>query len=151
MDALHIVRSESTDEGTFGAATFQHLHLVSLELPWRDNQPNVSCIPLGQYLGKRVYSEHFGRWVYALRDVPGRECVECHPANFAGDTSQGWHSDLRGCLCLGLEHGTIDNPDGKPQRAVLSSAAALNQVMNLAGECDIMIVIMEISNESLAA
>jgi hypothetical protein len=66
------------------------LHSYCIELPWKDNRPQVSCIPEGQYkLGKR-FSEHLGHHLQVL-DVPDRELILIHPANDA-------KKELKGCI-----------------------------------------------------
>ena len=65
----------------------------SLELPWLDNQPNISCIPEGIYVVKMLYSNRFGRLMPTIMDVPDRSNVLMHAANFS--------SELRGCVATG--------------------------------------------------
>lgn len=65
---------------------------ATLELPWRDNQPDVSCILHGVY--KIVRDTFRGKYVnYRIVDVPGRESVEIHRGNTLNDT--------RGCPLIG--------------------------------------------------
>jgi len=62
----------------------------TIELPWRQNQRSVSCIPEGTYsLGKRQ-SPRFGLHLEILNG-PNRELILFHPANDA-------LRDLRGCI-----------------------------------------------------
>ena len=133
MKTLYIVRQASTDQGTPGFATCGAYDWASLELPDRSNQPNFSCIPPGRYVATRKHSEHFGREVLLLECVPGRSDVEMHPANWAGDITKGWHSDLRGCLALGIYPATLPY-NGKLQTAVAKSADALDQLLQLMGD-----------------
>ncbi|MES2003023.1 MAG: DUF5675 family protein [Bacteroidota bacterium] len=62
----------------------------TIELPWLQNLPGVSCIPEGRYLVKKRYSQKF-RWHLHLTDVPGRELILVHPANHA-------LKELKGCI-----------------------------------------------------
>ncbi|MGB6037914.1 MAG: DUF5675 family protein [Cryomorphaceae bacterium] len=62
----------------------------TIELPWRMNQPNVSCIPEGQYNLKARYSPRFGHCV-EVSNVPDRSHILFHPANNA-------LRELRGCI-----------------------------------------------------
>lgn len=131
MKRLTIQRGPSTDQGTFGAGSFADaLEKVwrFLELPWRDNHPFISCVPTGVYVAKPYHSPHFGRIVYRFQDVPGRDNVEMHPANFAGDVGAGWYSNLEGCAAPGLSVGELMNPAGKMQQAVLHSGVALDEI-----------------------
>jgi len=71
--------------------------LFSLELPWLNNRPYVSCIPDGEYFFMR---DTHGRHTYfRVLNVPGRSAIEFHPAN---NTSQ-----LQGCIapCLRIDSG----------------------------------------------
>ena len=83
-----------SDAGTFGTI---HLpgqpRFFSLELPWKDNHPFLSCVPTGIYPAEMAWSAHFGRNLYHLLDVPDRDAIEVHVAN--------WASELRGCIALG--------------------------------------------------
>lgn len=73
----------------------------TLELPWMQNAPNISCIPPGVYFCSWTYSPHFGRNLYLVADVPGRSGIRIHPANFAGSVADGYKCDLLGCIALG--------------------------------------------------
>ena len=131
---LKIARGDSTDEGTFGVATLGGKTYVSLELPDRDNAEGVSRIPSGTYKTERIYSAHFNRRVFRLLDVPGRSEIEIHPANWAGDTEKDWHSDLRGCITLGMQRASIQNPEGRMQAAVLKSTIAIDALDAAVGD-----------------
>jgi len=96
---------------------------VTLELPWLDNQPQVSCIPEGIYQVRTRRTDKFGLH-YHVQDVPGREWILFHPANYT--------SQLRGCIIPGF-HLTDLNKDGIPD--ITDSKAALNSMLaNLGGE-----------------
>ncbi|BAV04717.1 hypothetical protein SAMN05421788_11181 [Filimonas lacunae] len=62
----------------------------TIELPWRDNEPGLSCIPEGCYEVTLRDSKRFGRHLY-LPHVPGRSFILIHPANSA-------LKELRGCI-----------------------------------------------------
>lgn len=133
MRRATITRAPSTDEGTFGTLALDDgPRLMSLELPWRDNATGASCIPTGVYRCELVNSPRFGK-VFEVRDVPGRQNILIHAANFAGDTAKGWHSQLLGCIAPISALGALRNPAGKVQRAGMDSKAALAQVMAWAG------------------
>ncbi len=66
---------------------------LSLELPWRQNEPGRSCVPAGRYRLAYEYSPAFGRKLWELKDVPGRAEAKLHPANFP--------EELLGCLAPG--------------------------------------------------
>ena len=60
---LHIKRIHTSDSGTFGVVCDGHHgepFCVSLELPYKNNEPNISCIPSGVYECLRKQSPRFG-------------------------------------------------------------------------------------------
>lgn len=62
----------------------------SIELPWKDNKRNISCIPEGRYLIiPRVTEERSLHFM--LADVPDRSHILFHPANNA-------LKELQGCI-----------------------------------------------------
>lgn len=78
-------------------------HCATLELPWKNNQTNISAIPVG------IYSIRLGNFKgkyrnYELEDVPWRTAVEMHRANRI--------RDLLGCIGLG-ERARIDEINNK--------------------------------------
>lgn len=78
----------------------------SLELPFLQNKPNISCIPAGEYECERYLSETFGI-CFLVKDVPGRSEIVIHAGNFAA----GDDVDTRGCILVGLRFVDI-NADG---------------------------------------
>ena len=65
---------------------------VTLELPWKDNQQFISCIPKGSYVVDRIPVDG-GKIVFKLRDVPGRTGIDIHIGNTV--------KDLKGCIAVG--------------------------------------------------
>ena len=113
-------------DGTFGLVTWDGMEgrsLVSGELPWKNNQQGISCIPAGTYQIAKVFSPHFNREVYQVQNVPGRSDVEIHPANWMGDTSQGLKSDLLGCIAMGCDIQVLPND----QLGLLESTVAITK------------------------
>jgi hypothetical protein len=115
-----LTRLESTDQGTFGVFKIEQngrsFSCQSLELPWRNNQREVSCIPEGEYECIWRSSTTFGRKLYAVTDVNGRSGILFHVGNYAGDVKKGYRSDVRGCILLGESRGTL-----RDQSVVLTS------------------------------
>ena len=62
----------------------------TIELPWLNNKPRVSCIPEGQYKIVTRRSPKFGLHLY-VKNVPEREFILIHPANYA-------RIELKGCI-----------------------------------------------------
>lgn len=79
----------------------QTLNLKTLELPWLENQHNISCIPAGTY-HVEMHPFHTTE-MYQIMNVPNRTGIFQHPANFT--------SDILGCQAIGEQFGDI-NGDG---------------------------------------
>ena len=62
----------------------------TIELPWRENESRVSCIPEGKYFIKKRYSQKF-QWHLEVLDVKNRSLILFHPANNA-------LQELNGCI-----------------------------------------------------
>ena len=62
----------------------------TIELPWRNNEKGVSCIPEGKYFIKKRYSSKF-KWHLEVIDVENRNLILIHPANNA-------LQELNGCI-----------------------------------------------------
>ena len=107
--------------GTFGRLTTPlGFYALSIELPWFDNERNVSCIPPGQYAAEWTYSPRFKRDMYILIGVPDRDGIRIHVGNLAGSVRDGFRSHFNGCIGLGTRLGILAG-----QRAVLLSAPTI--------------------------
>lgn len=119
MRTVTLTRTETSDEGTFGhIMTDTGVCLRTGELPWRENEPGRSCIPVGTYNVVWAYSPTQG-YCYHVTNVPGRLDIEIHPANFVGDRVLGLKCEMEGCIALGKAVGTMEG-----QKAVLLSRQA---------------------------
>jgi hypothetical protein len=132
MKTATMRRTPSTDQGTFGALCFGASVVHSVELPWRDNRPQRSCIPPGAYRCQLVKSPRFGR-VYGVQAVPGRSAVLIHSANLAGDIDLGYTTQLHGCIAPAMRLGALRNNAGHMQAAGMVSRPALAALMDWAG------------------
>jgi hypothetical protein len=137
-----LLRGPSTDQGTFGVLAYGAGRVHTLELPWRDNRRQRSCIPPGHYRCSLVRSPRFGR-VYQVHDVPDRSHVLIHAANLAGDVDLGWTTQLHGCIAPCLRVGVMRNNAGAMQAAGLVSRTALASLMGWAGGAPFDLVIEE--------
>ncbi len=78
------------------------LAFKTLELPWKNNQKKISCIPTGKYnVVKRRSSKHGNH--FHILDVPDRDMILIHAGNY--------FSDILGCVLPGRNHADI-NKDG---------------------------------------
>jgi hypothetical protein len=71
----------------------------TIELPWLENQKRVSCVPEGEYLLQKRFSQKYG-WHLHLVNVPGRDFILIHPANDA-------KTELLGCIAPVTKHTGI--------------------------------------------
>lgn len=126
MKQARILRLPSTNEGTPGVFSFGNVAIHTLELPWRDNRPQLSCIPAGTYQLAWKRSPKFGM-VYHVTSVPGRSAVLIHPANFAGDSALGLDTQLHGCIAPCMRLGKLRNSHGAMQLAGLVSKPAVQR------------------------
>jgi len=62
----------------------------TIELPWKNNEKRVSCIPEGKYFIRKRYSQKF-KWHMEITGVPNRSLILFHPANNA-------LQELNGCI-----------------------------------------------------
>lgn len=95
----------------------------SLELPWKDNKKEISCIPDGEYPVTVYQSPNKGE-VLLLHDVPGRSMIEIHIGNYA--TKHGDVGDILGCILPGTSYSDI-NGDGILD--ITNSAKAMSEIM----------------------
>jgi len=80
-----------------------HAQFTTLELPWLNNQPFISCIPPGTYNAIKTYSKTFG-WCIHILDVQNRSGILIHAGNF--------YINTKGCILIG-KHFTYINADNQ--------------------------------------
>lgn len=108
MNSLSLVRISSTPLLTIGRLfvldDFANslFDCYTLELPWRENKQNISCIPIGRYPIKPRTSKKYGLHLEVL-NVPDRSDILIHEANFV--------FQLEGCIGVGKNLKDI-NGDG---------------------------------------
>lgn len=117
---IYLFRHTSSDQGTEGILAVPQFCFSSftLELPWRDNRSDISCIPAGEY--PLVWHESKKHKACHVKDVPGRSGILIHSGNLAGDADKGFKTDSEGCILLGANRGILCG-----QRAVLHSRATV--------------------------
>ena len=87
----------------------------TLELPFKDNQRSVSCIPSGRYKVRLRYPRESATREYLhllIQDVPNRDFILFHRGNTAKDS--------RGCVLVG---------QGSKQDVVYNSTLAMDLLM----------------------
>ena len=117
---VELERFAYTPMGTFGVLSMDEFRCFTVERPWLNNKPSVSCIPRG------IYTVKFGRFhrggynCYELLDVPGRSLIKIHVGNTM--------DDVIGCIAVGKGLGYVND-----LWAVTSSRKAYDEFMRLAG------------------
>ena len=97
---------------------------VTLELPWRENQARMSCIPVGEYevveCARPRYTSKMTRIdrPWEVLNVPERGGILIHTGNIAADTS--------GCILLGTYFGSTEN--------IMGSVLAKNRWHDVLGD-----------------
>lgn len=126
---VKLIRINQSEElGTHGVLIDRYSHeekagvpfALTLEPPWRNNEPYESCIPTGVYECKAVNSPRFGS-CYEIEGVPNRDHVLFHKGNFTKDTS--------GCVLVGERFEVV----GDCESAVASSGDGFNEFMRRMG------------------
>jgi len=78
-------------DGTNGTVVCEgRILCYTIELPWKQNERAVSCIPEGKYFIRKRYSAKF-KWHIEVVDVKNRSLILFHPANNA-------LQELKGCI-----------------------------------------------------
>ena len=119
----NLCRMKRSNQGTRGILFFEDFHCETLELPWRENQRNISCIPAGDYKVKIRISPRYGQ-VYWVTEVPNRSFILFHSGNWAGDVKKGYKTHVNGCILLGQRRGLLVG-----QWAVLNSRITVKRFM----------------------
>lgn len=127
MKYLDIIRLESGKSGILGVLRFDRKilsNIYTLELPYKDNRPFVSCIPGGHYKAKLTQSPTKGLAIEIL-NVPGRTHILFHVGNTI--------NDLKGCIAIGSHVGDdIVNSKGLiSKRGLVRSKDALDRLLKL--------------------
>lgn len=119
MADINIQRLSYSRTETMGIMRINNLRFFTLELPWLDNQKNISCIPTGEYNYIKRVSPGKGYEVIELVDVPDRAYIQIHLGNYT--------RQIEGCILPGTGLKDIDR-DGVID--VTNSEEAFNQIMN---------------------
>ena len=121
---LLILRDTFTEKSTIGRLFLNgELLCDTLELPYRDNQKSISCIPVGEYKARlRTARESATRnYLHLLiEDVKDRSYILVHIGNFPADT--------KGCVLVGVgaEQDRVNN-------SRLAMELLVKEILNLGG------------------
>jgi len=133
---IQILRQEHSDKQTLG-----YLYIIdneeilfscnTLELPWKDNQSNISCVPIGEYKCVLEYSDRFERDLWELKDVPNRSECKFHSANY--------FKQLNGCIALGDSFKDIDGDGYKDVTNSVETMRKFHNILNFLKEIQLII------------
>lgn len=125
MKTLTLIRTLYTERATFGTLIDDSQSFVCqiLELPWKANKQNVSCIPVGEY--RCTYTQTTGGFKYIVHDVPGRTLIRIHIANST--------KELLGCLAAGMEF---------TENFIHNSRTGMHMIFDAAAEKEFMLKIV---------
>lgn len=121
---ITLERFAYTPVGTFGKLTINNWHCFTVERPWLDNKPFVSCVPEGQYILQKTITPKHGNTfvlissllgVYEHKQESGRYAILIHSGNTM--------DDVEGCIAPGIFLGYVNN-----KWAVLSSKDTMKQI-----------------------
>lgn len=122
--AIRLTREASNEKQTPGSLEIVESDQVifackTLELPWKGNQRNISCIPVGTYTVEKRFTPTRGDHFHIL-NVPGRSSILIHSGNY--------YSHTLGCVLVGEKFSDV-NKDGFLD--VVSSKLTLNKMNDI--------------------
>ena len=121
---VQLYRLVRGDQGTQGILFYNDFMCHTLELPWRDNSRNISCIPGNESYDVTIkLSPKYGQ-VYWVKKVPNRSFILIHSGNWGGDVRKGFKTHVNGCILLGQKRGLLQG-----QVAVLNSRITIKRFM----------------------
>ncbi len=127
---IHLTRlngRDDIDQQTLGEAVAyvngsEKMRFKTMELPWKNNQRRISCIPAGRYKVVHRRSQKY-KLHFHITDVPDRSYILIHPANFS--------RQLMGCIAPGRTFADID---GDGLKDVTHSGDTMNKLLSVMPE-----------------
>lgn len=120
-------KSSSVTMGMLKIDGLEHKPIYTLELPWKENKSDVSCIPEGRYLCKPYSSEKY-KDVYEITGVKDRSKILLHQGNTV--------DDIKGCIICGNTAGYLNGKE-----AVLNSENTLDYIKSVIGKMPFFLII----------
>jgi hypothetical protein len=118
MQKLKLKREIISNKAVLGSLELESKEIAkTLENPWLNNQPFISCIPLGEYIVKTYSSNKYPN-VWELQDVEGRSYILIHSGNIEEHT--------QGCILVGRKWGFLGE-----NIAVLDSRNTLEKLRSI--------------------
>lgn len=114
-----IVRYNQNAKQIQGEFIFGKYKCDTLELSWKNNQREISCIPQGKYIVKRRYSPKY-KDHFEVTNVKNRTAILIHAGNYYIHTN--------GCILVGKGFKDL-NKDGYLD--ILQSTNTLNELLKV--------------------
>lgn len=135
-----LVRSEDHPHQKLGNLFIIHganilFKCKTLELAWRNNRRDISCVPEGTYPIELEYSPKFG-YSWELKQVPNRSEVKIHQGNF--------FRQIEGCILVGDMHIKIDEDEEPDLRNSMATKVRMQKIMEDLNVNKTVITIIEI-------
>ena len=116
MKNLKLIRIAYIPDGTFGVLFDEDTPFcLTLEREWNDNKRGESCIPIGEYVCKRIQSPKFGD-TFEILHVSKRSNILFHKGNIEDDS--------HGCILVGEMYERL-----KTKNAILASGKAWKEFL----------------------
>jgi len=122
MPTVILKRAYSNGKQQLGDLITDSFTCKTLELAWKNNATNISCIPVGEYLCEWTFSPKFMRYTYEVKNVPKRSGIRFHTANF--------FFSLNGCIALGTHYGDLNKDDSADLINSSITMDKFNKLMN---------------------
>ena len=103
-----LLEREYHSSGTNGILSCRDQFICfTIELPWRNNQRMISCIPEGRYpLALRFSDRH--QWHLLVKEVPGRSLILLHKATNALKQLKGCIAPVGELLAPGIGKNSLE-------------------------------------------
>lgn len=136
MKTLTITRIAEKDENTLGVLVVTDsrnkilYNCITLELPYKDNKKQISCIPKGTYRAEIGKSDKYGEVIY-VKGVANRQGILIHIGNYTKDT--------KGCILVG---NRIGYSEGIKQHYIGKSKITMNELLTIIDK-ELMFVVIK--------
>lgn len=118
MQKVKLKREIISNKAVLGSLELESKEIAkTLENPWLNNEPFISCIPVGEYIVKTYSSNKYPN-VWELQDVEGRSYILIHSGNVEEHT--------QGCILVGRKWGFLGE-----NIAVLDSRNTLGKLRSI--------------------
>jgi len=133
-----ITRDPYTAIATTGKAVINGVTYYTLEQPWRDNEADHSCVPVGDYdlipYDSPKHGQTFCLLNVELKIMGSLVLTAAQVANgyrsFCELHSANWAEQLKGCIAFGFDHQPMLDPiTGIVEVAIESSVKAVTALL----------------------